>query len=239
MKQRINIVKLAQHLGLSVSTVSKALNGREDVSKATKQRVLAAASELGFSPDPAGRRLRSGTSETIGFVLSYPQAHFAQPFFLDLMAVIELVETPYQLVIVTGRSIESEIDSFRRLVEQQRVDAVMFGRTRKEDARIQFLQDPAACHLPLSDEVKLAILSRSLKTALRCGRNGTARFIGLGHRRIGLLNTPDYLMLSHHLRAGYMAALDAANLSFDPALIVDGELSETGGLAGARKLLAM
>lgn len=81
MKQRINIVKLAQHLGLSVSTVSKALNGREDVSKATKQRVLAAASELGFSPDPAGRRLRSGTSETIGFVLSYPQAHFAQPFF--------------------------------------------------------------------------------------------------------------------------------------------------------------
>ncbi|HCD7730161.1 TPA: LacI family DNA-binding transcriptional regulator [Citrobacter koseri] len=241
MKQRINIVKLAQYLGLSVSTVSKALNGREDVSKATKQRVLAAASELGFSPDPAGRRLRSGTSETIGFVLSYPQAHFAQPFFLDLMAGIdqELEKTPYQLVIVTGRSIESEIDSFRRLVEQQRVDAVMFGRTRKEDARIQFLQDRSVPFATLGrsetgNPFPFVDIDRTV-----AGRNGTARFIGLGHRRIGLLNTPDYLMLSHHLRAGYMAALDAANLSFDPALIVDGELSETGGLAGARKLLAM
>lgn len=241
MKQRTNIVELARHLGLSVSTVSKALNGRSDVSETTKQRVLEAASGLGFSPDPAGRRLRMGSSETIGFVLSPPQAHFAQPFFLDLLMGIDqgLENTPFQLVIVTARTVESEVESFHRLVERQRVDAVMFGRTRRDDARIQLLQDRGIPFVTLGrsetgDPFPYVDIDRTV-----AGRNGTARFIGLGHRRIGLLSTPGYLMLSQHLREGYLAALDAAKLPFDPDLIVECDLSEEGGLNGARQLLSM
>lgn len=241
MKQRINIVELARHLGLSVSTVSKALNGRADVSDATKRRVMNAANELGFSPDPAGRRLRSGTSETIGFVLSPPQSHFAHPFFLDLLMGIDqgLEKTPFQLVIVTGGTVETEVDSFRRLVERQRVDAVMFGRTRRDDARIRFLQERGVPFVTLGrsetgNPFPFVDIDRTV-----AGRNGTARFIGLGHRRIGLLCTPAYLMLSHYLLEGYLAALDAAKLPFDPSLIVECDLAEGGGLTGARQLLAM
>ncbi|WP_454689800.1 LacI family DNA-binding transcriptional regulator [Achromobacter aloeverae] len=241
MKQRINIVELARHLGLSVSTVSKALNDRVDVSDATRQRVMKAANKLGFSPDPAGRRLRSGTSETIGFVLSPPQSHFAQPFFLDLLMGIDqaLEKTPFQLVIVTGRSVEAEVDSFRRLVQRQRVDAVMFGRTRRDDARIRFLQERDVPFVTLGrsetgDPFPFVDIDRTV-----AGRNGTARFIGLGHRRIALLCTPAYLMLSQHFREGYLAALDAAKLPFDPSLIVECELAEEGGLKGTRQLLAM
>jgi len=240
MKQRINIVKLASHLGLSVSTVSKALNGRDDVSKATKQRVLDAANELGFSPDPAGRRLRSGTSETIGFVLSAPQANFVHPFFLDLLMGIDqgIEKTPFQLVIVTSRSPETEVDSFRRLVEQQRVDAVMFGRTRRDDSRIAFLQERSVPFVTLgSSETGSPFPYVDIDRTV-AGRNGTARFIGQGHRRIGLLCTPDYLMLSQHLRDGYQTALDAAQIPFDPSLIVECDFSEEEGLNGARKLLS-
>jgi len=174
-------------------------------------------------------------------VLSPPQSHFAQPFFLDLLMGIDqgLEKTPFQLVIVTGRSIESEVDSFRRLVERQRVDAVMFGRTRRDDPRIRFLQERAVPFVTLGrsetgDPFPFVDIDRTV-----AGRNGTARFIGLGHRRIGLLNTPGYLMLSRHLREGYLAALDAAKLPFDPDLIVEGDFSEDGGLNGARRLLAM
>jgi len=241
MKQRINIVELARHLGLAVSTVSKALNGRADVSDATKERVMKAANELGFSPDPSGRRLRTGTSETIGFVLSPPQHHFAHPFFLDLLMGIDqgLEKTPFQLIIVTGGSVESEVDSFRRLVERQRVDAVMFGRTRRDDARIRFLQERdvpfvAFGRSETGNPFPFVDIDRAV-----AGRNGTARFIGLGHRRIGLLATPAYLMFSQHLREGYLAALDAAKLPFDPRLIVDSELTEEDGLIGARQLLEL
>ncbi|ODP34636.1 LacI family transcriptional regulator [Pandoraea sp. ISTKB] len=237
----MSIVELARQLDLAVSTVSKALNGRSDVSEATRERVLHAAKEFGFSADPAGRRLRSGHSETIGFVLSPPQSHFAHPFFLDLLMGIDegLEKTPFQLVIVTARSVESEVDSFRRLVEKQRVDAVMFGRTRRDDPRIRFLQERGIPFVTLGrsetgDPFPFVDIDRTV-----AGRNGTARFIGLGHRRIALLCTPGYLMLSQHLREGYCAALDAAGLPFDPEMIVESELSEAGGLAGARKLLAM
>jgi len=240
MKQRVNIVELARHLGLAVSTVSKALNGREDVSEATKERVVAAANKLGFSPDPSGRRLRRGTSETIGFVLSPPQSHFAQPFFLDLLTGIDqaLEKTAFQLVIVTGRSVESELDSFRRIVERHRVDAVMFGRTRRDDPRIQFLQERAVPFVALGrsdtgNPFPYVDIDRAV-----AGRDGAAYFVGLGHRRIGLLSTPGYLMFSQHLKEGYLAALSAAQLAFDPRLIVDCDFSEAGGLAGARQLLA-
>ena len=241
MKQRINIVKLASHLGLSVSTVSKALNGRDDVSKITKQRVLDAASELGFSPDPAGRRLRSGTSETIGFVLSAPQANFAHPFFLDLLTGIDqgLEKTSFQLVIVTSKNPETEVDSFRRLVEQQRVDAVMFGRTRHDDSRIRFLQERGVPFVTLGrSETGSPFPYIDIDRAI-AGRNGTARFIGMGHRRIGLLPTPPYLTMSQYLQEGYRAALDAAHIPFDPALVMECDFSEEDGLSGARKLLSL
>lgn len=237
----MNLLELARRLRLSVSTVSKALNGYGDVSEATRKRVEKAAAELGFTPNPAGRRLRRRSSETIGFVLSPPQSGFAHPFFFDLlMGIDEALENgPFQLIIVTGRSPETELASFQRLVERQRVDAVMFGRTRRDDDRIRYLQ---------GRKIPFVALGRSdtgapypyvdIDRAL-AGRNGTAHFIGLGHRRIGLINTPGYLMLSHYLLSGYKAALAAANLSFDPALVTEASASEAGGLAAARQLMAM
>src|SRR5262245_29883011 len=77
MKQRINIVKFARHLELAVSAVSKALNDYGNVSEATKRRVLEAAARFGFSPDPAGRRLRRQASDTIGFVPVPPDTRFS------------------------------------------------------------------------------------------------------------------------------------------------------------------
>jgi LacI family transcriptional regulator len=241
MKQKINIVELARRLGLAVSTVSKALNDRGDVGDATKRRVLEAANKLGFSPDPAGRRLRMQASETIGFVLSPPQTHFAHPFFLDLLLGIDqgLEKTPFQLVIVSARTVDTELESFRRLVELQRVDAVMFGRTRHDDPRIRYLQGRNVPFVALgrSDTGKPFPFVDIDRTV--AGRNGTGRLVGLGHRRIGLLSTPGYLMISRHLQEGYRAALKAAKLPFDADLVVETSMSEEGGLKGARHLLAM
>jgi len=241
MKRSINIVGLARHLGLSVSTVSKALNARSDVSEATRKRVQEGAAALGFSPDPAARRLRRQTSETIGFVLSAPQSNFVNPFFLDLLMGIEdgLEGTPFQLVMVTGRNPEAEMESFRRLVEVQRVDAVMFGRTRREDPRITYLQGRGVPFVTLGrsetgDPFPYVDIDRSV-----AGRDGTARFVSLGHRRIGLISTPGALMMSKYLFQGYRAALEAAHLPFDPDLVLEAELAEKGGLDAARRLLAL
>jgi LacI family transcriptional regulator len=235
----MNIQEFAATLGLSVSTVSKAMNDREDVSPKTRERVLAAAAKLGFMPDPAGRRLRRQTSDTIGFVLSAPQAHFAHPFFLDMLSGIDEAaeQTDYQVIFASGRSVEREIDAFRRLVERHRVDGLLFGRTRRNDERIAYL---------LERDVPFVAFGRSETPGefayvdidhTVVGRDGCARFLRHGHRRIALVNAPAYLMFSKHQRDGYEAALRAAGLQFDPQLYVEEDLTEEAGARAARKLL--
>src|SRR5262249_40177374 len=137
----MNIQEFAASLKLSVSTVSKALNGREDVSPETRKRVLEAAELHGFSPDPAARRLGRQSGDTVAFVVSPPQTSFAHPFFLDmLMGVNDAMDNSgLQVIVASARSIESELDVFKRLIERQRVDALLFGRTRRQDERIEYL----------------------------------------------------------------------------------------------------
>ncbi|MEX3979977.1 LacI family DNA-binding transcriptional regulator [Paraburkholderia sp. EG287A] len=235
----MNIQELAAALELSVSTVSKALNDRDDVSPATRQRVLEAAQRYGFSPDPAARRLRKQAADTIAFVVSPPQTSFAHPFFLDmLMGVNETMDdSGYQVIVASPRSVEGELDVFKRLIERQRVGGLLFGRTRRQDERIAYL---------LERDIPFVAFGRSDTSSdfpyvdidhRVVGRSGCARFIALGHRRIGLVHAPEYLTFSHLERLGYTDALRAAGIRFDKALCVETAISEEGGAEAARRLL--
>jgi LacI family transcriptional regulator len=237
----MNIQELAATLKLSVSTVSKALNGREDVSPETRKRVLAAAERHGFSPDPSARRLRLQSSDTIAFVVSPPQTSFAHPFFLDmLMGVNDAMDNSgYQVIFASARTVESEIDVFKRLIERQRVDALLFGRTRRQDERIAYLLERdipfvAFGRSETSDDYPYVDIDHHV-----VGRAGCARFIALGHRRIALIHAPEYLMFSHLERTGYTEALRAAGIKFDKTLCVETAVSEEGGADAARRLLEL
>ncbi len=217
------------------------MNGRSDVSPATRERVLKAAAKLGFSPDPAGRRLRRQSSDTIGFVISAPQTQFAHPFFLNMLAGVEdaLADTHFQVIIASGRAIETEIDVFRRLVEKHRVDALLFGRTRRHDERIEYLLERdipfvAYGRSESSQEFPFVDIDPTVT-----GRDGCGRFIALGHRRIALVHSPEFLMFSHFQRLGYEEALRAAGIAFDPDLCIEEAMTEEGGQRAARKLLAL
>ena len=235
----MNIQEFAAKLGLSISTVSKAMNDRNDVSAKTRERVLAAAVKHGFVPDPAGRRLRRQTSDTIGFVLSAPQAHFAHPFFLDMLAGIdEAIEgTDFHIIIASGRSVEGEIDAFRRLVERQKVDGLLFGRTRKDDERIAYLLERNVPFVSFGRSETPGDFAYLDIDRTVVARDGTARFVRLGHRRIAFVNAPPYLMFNKHQRDGYKAALRAAGIPFDAKLYVEEDLTEEAGARAARKLL--
>lgn len=237
----MNIRELAKSLNLSVSTVSRALNGYTDVNEDTRARVQSAAKELGYSANPVARGLRTRSSGLIAFVLSPPQKSFANPFFLDLMVGIEarLRELEFHLVVISASSFDDELERFRELAERNMVDGFIFARTRRVDPRISFLQArgiPFATHGRSETGHAAPFLDIDHEVV---GNVGCARFISLGHRRIALLNTPSELMYSHHRRAGYEKALEFASIQIDPDLIIEEELTEEGGAAGVRKLMAL
>jgi DNA-binding LacI/PurR family transcriptional regulator len=80
----VSIRKLAKHLNISIGTVSRALNGRDEVSAATRRRVLDAAAELNYSPNRTGRNLRKGATHAVAFMLElHPgESQYGQPFFM-------------------------------------------------------------------------------------------------------------------------------------------------------------
>lgn len=235
----MKIEEFARRIGMPVSTISKALNGYADVSAETRAHVLRAARRLGYSPNPLGRRLRQKSSDAIGFVLSPPQTGFAHPFFLNMLMGIDegLVETGYHLIITTARSLESEVDTFKRLVEKQHVDAMIFSRTRRNDPRIAYLQKrriPFATFGRSETGKPFPFVDIDYAAA---GREGVRRLLARGHRRIALVNSPTHYMFSCYRRQGYEAALRDCGIAPDPDLYVEEDITEDGGAHGLQRLM--
>jgi LacI family transcriptional regulator len=237
----MNIHEFAKALRLSVSTVSRALNGYADVNAETRAKVIEAAKRLGYTANPMARGLRKRGTGFVAFVLSPPQKNFANPFFLDLLVGIEerLRETELKLMVVSANSFEDEMERFKSLVEIHRVEGLIFARTRLKDPRIEYLQKhrvPFVTHGRSKSGAAAPFLDIDHEIV---GHEGCARFIALGHRRIALLNTPSELMYSHHRLDGYRRALKAAGLPLDSTLMVEEDLTEEGGANGVRRLMAI
>jgi len=105
---------LVKHLDLSQTTVSRALAGYDDVSEATRERVVAAARELGYAPSLNARRLESGRAEAIGLVMPIDPDGHAYPFFLEMIAGIgeRLAEERLDLTLVTAREGAEELEAY-------------------------------------------------------------------------------------------------------------------------------
>lgn len=238
--RRVTLKELASHLGLSITTVSRALAGYDDVSAATRRRVVEAARRLGYRPDPLGQRLRKGRTEAVGLVIPTPPGHFGDPFFLELAASLgeSLQAHGLDLLVTACAPGPSELECYRRLVEGRRVDALVLARTRRHDERIRYLASrgvPFVCH----GRSELALSFPYLDVDGEQGfLEATRHLIRLGHRRIGLINAPPELNFSRFRARGYARALEEAGIAWDDALVVTGDLTEEGGYRAARELLA-
>lgn len=232
--------ELAKQLGLSITTVSRALAGYDDVSEATRRRVREAARRLGYQPNPLGRRLRKGRTEAIGLVIPTPPGHFGDPFFLELAASLgeSLRNYGLDLLVTACAPGPEELECYRRMVEGRRVDGLVVARTRRKDERILYLAErgvPFVCHGRSEVEVVFPYLDMDGELGFRLA---TEHLIRLGHRRIGLINAPSELNFSGHRLAGYARALEAAAIPYDGAIVMDGDLTEQGGCEAAARLLA-
>ena len=231
--RRPGIRDVAAHVGLSVSTVSRALNGYADVNAETRRKVQEAAETLGYRASFAAATLRSSQTQTVTFMVSKPWTKFVDPFFLGLLDGVELVlqAKGYDLQVVMARDFDKEIDVIRRAVERNRCDGLLFGRTRPKDERVDYLQERGFPFVTIGQTLRNDHdwIDRDHAAIARMA---TERLIRLGHTRIGYLSTPHRYTYSLHGLGGYRAALEAAGLAHDPALEIECYLSRrTGGEA--------
>jgi LacI family transcriptional regulator len=241
----MSIVHLAQDLGLSVSTVSRALNGYTDVAESTRLRVMERAQALGYKPHPGARRLKSGKSGAIGVVLptSPEGGQFIDSMYSSLLGGTSSVLEPagFSLMATTSATStpEQERGVYENFMRSGWFDAFVIVRTRLLDQRVGLMLEhdkPFVTYGRCADSDAHAWVDTDNEMAFFMAAQ---RQIAFGHQKIALLNGPADYTFAQLRQQGYLNALKQARLKVDDRLIRQGHLSETGGFSMAQELLAL
>ena len=238
----MNLKDLAQTLGLSPTTVSRALNGFPEVAEATRKRVQEAARLHNYRPNTQAKRLATGRAMAIGHVIPISTRHeIVNPVFADFIAGAGEVyaRAGYDMVLSIVPDAEQD-HAYRELRSKGNVDGVILHGPRAGDRRIALLEDLG---LPFVVHGRASGLGRGYchvdVNNARAFERATQFLLDLGHRRIALINGIEEMDFALRRRRGFERALAARGLGADPALMVAGEMTEAQGHDAARAMLRL
>ncbi len=237
----MNLKELAEHLNLSQTTVSRALNGYPEVKESTRVRVEAAARRFNYTPNAWAKGLATGRAMSIAHVMPVSKKHeMVNPVFGDFItgASEAYVKAGYDLQLTLVDDGDEE-GRYRAMRAKGNVDGIIVHGPHLSDRRIALLREiglPFVVHgrasdLP-SDYSWIDMNNR------RAFDRATELLVELGHRRIGLVNGLEHMDFAHRRREGYLAALARHGVDADRALMRAGEMTEGLGHRSASEMLA-
>lgn len=235
----VNLKQLAELLGLSQTTVSRALNGFPEVNAETRQRVLQAVRETGYRPNRAAQRLATGKAYSIGMVMPIAAGIDSDVHFGEFLAGLgeEAVKHDFHFVLNPSAP-EDEEATFQRLAASGNVDALFLAYMRANDPRIAMLKSlsmPFVVHGRSIGETRdYPFLDIDNTGAFY---DATRLLIQLGHQRIALINGPDYLSFSIRRRKGMAKALAEHGLNIDEALVHHSLMTDEHGYRSMQRFL--
>ena len=225
----VTIEDLSNKLGVSRSTVSKALNDRGDISSQTKARILDAARELGYQPSAAARNLRRQRTDKIGLLVNYP-IHLVSDFLAELIPGMATAAEAAATNLILYTSMAGNQARITSLCRSREVDGMVLAWPPQLEETV------ALCHLMRKERMPHIVLPRRIPHAdvsyvAADHREGarllTQHLIGLGHRRIGFECLPEVYETSQDRHAGYAQALREAGLPYDRQLVMEARSSDS------------
>jgi LacI family transcriptional regulator len=140
--RNVTIKDLAGELGLSITTISRALNGYSDVGEKTRKRVAEAAQKMGYRPNRNAQRLVTRRTHNIAWVQSDNDRKFVDPHFVEVMAgVLRGARAGGYDILLSSDTPEHELSVYDRYVNDNSVDGFIVDLPREGDQRISYLLD--------------------------------------------------------------------------------------------------
>lgn len=236
---RPTIRDVARKLNLSITTVSRALDGYDDVAEQTRQLVIKTAKEMDYVPNRAARQLRRQKAETMGFIIPSISKRFDEAFFTEFIAGLgeELSTRNFDLLVSNATTEDGERNLYHRWVNSHKVDGFILNRVHRHDWRVSYLSQEGIPFVALGKShdgtdypcIRIEGADVYLSLVQHIQENGFSRFAFVGG--------PSDLMDHIERLQWFKSALKKCNLPIDPTNVVSTEMSSTGGYEATRTLL--
>lgn len=235
--RRATIKSVARRAGVTPTTVSRALNNKPDISPATKARILAIAEAMGYVPSTLARNLATQRTQTIGLAVRT----IADMWVAEVVPAIEdgLREAGYSVFLSThyinAERERQAIDAFH----SRQVEGIIVISSVRQDEYLSLQREygiPIVLISPLMDTTHpYTVLSDDEAGAVLA----TEHLVSLGHRRIGYIGVPRWVIRAQNRLKGYRHALRAHDIPYERSLVVLGDAHQEGGYQGILKLLSL
>lgn len=238
-RQAVTIQSVADRVGVSAMTVSNVINSTGKVGTVTRDAVLAAISELGYSPNVAAQALASAGTTRLGLLYDNPQNAFLSAMLVGALHAASSRGAQLLIRNCERRSIEGISESLKAMVKSGANALLLappFCELISGTPLVKKLGVPigaVATGTPLLDMSTVRVDDRAAAQAI------TALLIKQGHRRVGFITGPSSHSSSAERRAGYEAALKASGLETREQLVASGAFTFESGLVAAEKLLRL
>jgi len=234
----MNLKSLAIALGMSKTTVSRALNGYPEVNSRTREIVLAAAKKVGYRPNPLARSLAVGRSNVLGTIYPLLPGDLGDSLFLSIInGMSGAVEAAKMSLIIAPVSPENELASYESLVLGRQVDGLLVCRTRVRDERIAYLTRvgfPFVAHGRTRVDAPYAYFDYDNDTGVDLA---LTFLLAHGHQRIALLSAPLDVHFALERKESFIRGMTKAGLLPDPRHMLDNTFDRRSGYHAMQQLL--
>lgn len=226
---QVTIVDLAKHLGISVATVSRALNDKSDISPLTRKAVLEAVNQLDYKPNLLAQSLNKGKTNTIGVVI--PNVEL--PFFASALAKMQQVALANGYRIIVCHSSESEeIEKLNtETLISCRVDGILLSHSKETNSfeHLKHVIDKGIAIVNFDRVCKEIDTAKVIHEDYKGSFDLVEHLITQGCRKIGIMLGPEKFYISQIRLSGYKAALEKHGIEINPDYIVFSEMNKNDG----------
>lgn len=238
-KRHVSLKDLAKEIGVSISTVSRALNNHPDISPEVTRKIQKLATEMNYSPNPLAMGLLKQATKMIGVIVPDLVTHFYSSVISGIEEIAEQ-NGYYILIASSNESLKKEISSVENLL-----------KTRVEGLIVCLSQETKTFHhfdRLTNNNIPLVFFDRVCKTKevpsvvvdnVEAAKKITQHFYKNGSRRIAYIAGPDHLNISQERTAGYLAGLKSCGLEFYPELLEKCNLSAKEAIKATARLLGL
>jgi DNA-binding LacI/PurR family transcriptional regulator len=235
----VTLKDIANRVGKSIPTVSRALAGFDDISPKTRREVQRVAREMGYEPNITARNLQRQRTDTIALILpAANKLRFSDPFFSEFLSgvVEQSTQHGFNLNITTDASGDVR-EAYLKNIRSRRVDGFIVMRTKRQDQRIELLREhnvPFVAFGRIEGNNDFHLVDDDDTDGIR---QVVDHLVSLGHTRLACISEPTHFTKTYNRVLGFRQGLEANNLAYDPELIIESNFHQRSGQLAARQLL--